>query len=91
MQQLFNVYRYVYAQKVVENGPYNNKKAHKTGLFCHLVRLMGFEPIYYNGIPCYLLPRVQFRVHIFVKFGTDTPRLYRLLRTLKGPSGVGSS
>ena len=51
MQQLFNVYRYVYAQKVVENGPYNNKKAHKTGLFCHLVRLMGFEPISYNGIP----------------------------------------
>ena len=27
------------------------KKPIKQGFFCHLVRLMGFEPISYNGIP----------------------------------------
>lgn len=31
-------------------GCKSNKKAPKSGLFCHLVRLMGFEPNNYHAI-----------------------------------------
>lgn len=48
-----------------------SKKAPKTGAFCFLVRLMGFEPDNYHAISCFLLPRVQFRVQFFVNSGKD--------------------
>ena len=49
----------------------DSKKAPKTGAFCFLVRLMGFEPVNYHAISCFLLPRVQFRVQFFVNSGKD--------------------
>ena len=68
----------------------SNKKAPKSGLFCHLVRLMGFEPNNYHAISCFLWPCVQFRVQFFVTFGTDTPIRSQERRTQGGPSCVGS-
>ena len=68
-----------------------SKKAPKLGTFCVLVRLMGFEPIYYHAISCFLLPRVQFRVQFFVKSDMDIPYLTPSPHIPGGLSCAGSS